>query len=56
MIIVYNNINIQTFFYNFEFIFVGNPKSLLPMPVEDASMRRSCSLSDLHMGNLGKSK
>ncbi|XP_019845144.2 mitogen-activated protein kinase-binding protein 1 isoform X8 [Bactrocera dorsalis] len=33
----------------------GNPKSLLPMPVEDSSMRRSCSLSDLHMGNLGKS-
>ncbi|XP_039952737.1 uncharacterized protein LOC120769680 isoform X4 [Bactrocera tryoni] len=32
-----------------------NPKSLLPMPVEDSSMRRSCSLSDLHMGNLGKS-
>ncbi|XP_017494691.1 PREDICTED: hybrid signal transduction histidine kinase K-like, partial [Rhagoletis zephyria] len=35
-----------------------NPKSLLPMPVEDSSMRRSCSLSDLHMGisgNMGKS-
>ncbi|XP_067624326.1 mitogen-activated protein kinase-binding protein 1 isoform X5 [Eurosta solidaginis] len=31
----------------------GNPKSLLPMPVEDSSMRRSCSLSDLHMGNIG---
>ncbi|XP_020714227.1 uncharacterized protein LOC101454210 isoform X3 [Ceratitis capitata] len=31
----------------------GNPKSLLPMPIEDSSMRRSCSLSDLHMGNMG---
>uniref|UniRef100_W8BAN5 Mitogen-activated protein kinase-binding protein 1 n=1 Tax=Ceratitis capitata TaxID=7213 RepID=W8BAN5_CERCA len=33
----------------------GNPKSLLPMPIEDSSMRRSCSLSDLHMGNMGNS-
>ncbi|XP_013102942.1 mitogen-activated protein kinase-binding protein 1 isoform X6 [Stomoxys calcitrans] len=33
----------------------GNPKNLNPMPVDDSSsIRRACSLSDLHMGNMGK--
>ncbi|XP_037957302.1 mitogen-activated protein kinase-binding protein 1 isoform X2 [Teleopsis dalmanni] len=34
----------------------GNLKSLLPMPIEESSIRRACSLSDLHMGNMGKGK
>ncbi|XP_033150892.1 mitogen-activated protein kinase-binding protein 1 isoform X2 [Drosophila busckii] len=32
----------------------GNPKTLNPMPIEESSIRRACSLSDLHMGNFGK--
>ncbi|TMW47455.1 hypothetical protein DOY81_007466 [Sarcophaga bullata] len=33
----------------------GNPKNIHPMPVEESSsIRRACSLSDLHMGNMGK--
>ncbi|XP_030384676.1 mitogen-activated protein kinase-binding protein 1 isoform X6 [Scaptodrosophila lebanonensis] len=32
----------------------GNPKALNPMPIEESSIRRACSLSDLHMGNFGK--
>ncbi|KAM7350862.1 WD repeat domain 62 isoform 5-T15 [Cochliomyia hominivorax] len=33
----------------------GNPKNLHPMPVEESSsIRRACSLSDLHMVNVGK--
>ncbi|KAH8377086.1 hypothetical protein KR093_003400, partial [Drosophila rubida] len=34
----------------------GNPKMLNPMPIEESSssIRRACSLSDLHMGNFGK--
>ncbi|KAI8042394.1 hypothetical protein M5D96_003707 [Drosophila gunungcola] len=31
-----------------------NPKTLNPMPIEESSIRRACSLSDLHMGNFGK--
>lgn len=34
----------------------GNPKTLNPMPIEESSIRRACSLSDLHMGNFGKRK
>jgi len=36
--------------------FSGNPKTLNPMPIEESSIRRACSLSDLHMGNFGKRK
>ncbi|KAH8412340.1 hypothetical protein KR009_001384 [Drosophila setifemur] len=32
----------------------GTPKTLNPMPIEESSIRRACSLSDLHMGNFGK--
>ncbi|XP_032597823.2 mitogen-activated protein kinase-binding protein 1 isoform X8 [Drosophila grimshawi] len=32
----------------------GNPKVLNPIPIEESSIRRACSLSDLHMGNFGK--
>ncbi|KRG02842.1 mitogen-activated protein kinase-binding protein 1 isoform X8 [Drosophila mojavensis] len=32
----------------------GNPKLLNPIPIEESSIRRACSLSDLHMGNFGK--
>ncbi|KAH8281750.1 hypothetical protein KR054_002805 [Drosophila jambulina] len=32
----------------------GNPKTINPMPIEESSIRRACSLSDLHMGNFGK--
>ncbi|KAL7740621.1 hypothetical protein ACLKA6_009502 [Drosophila palustris] len=34
----------------------GNPKMLNPLPIEESSssIRRACSLSDLHMGNFGK--
>ncbi|XP_030384671.1 uncharacterized protein LOC115631956 isoform X1 [Scaptodrosophila lebanonensis] len=33
---------------------LSNPKALNPMPIEESSIRRACSLSDLHMGNFGK--
>ncbi|XP_032294567.1 uncharacterized protein Wdr62 isoform X2 [Drosophila virilis] len=32
----------------------GNPKLINPIPIEESSIRRACSLSDLHMGNFGK--
>ncbi|XP_073825223.1 WD repeat domain 62 isoform X7 [Musca autumnalis] len=41
---------------NVEKLLEGNPKTLNPMPADDSSssIRRACSLSDLHMGNMGK--
>ncbi|XP_055837405.1 uncharacterized protein LOC129905836 isoform X3 [Episyrphus balteatus] len=33
----------------------NNNKNLMPVQIEDSSIRRACSLSDLHMGNMGKS-
>ncbi|KAH8403058.1 hypothetical protein KR222_003763, partial [Zaprionus bogoriensis] len=36
-------------------LLTGNPKLINPIPIEESSsIRRACSLSDLHMGNFGK--
>jgi len=44
--------------YNRLCLLTGNAKMLNPMPIEESSssIRRACSLSDLHMGNFGKRK
>ncbi|XP_055920018.1 mitogen-activated protein kinase-binding protein 1 isoform X2 [Eupeodes corollae] len=33
----------------------NNKNTIMPVQIEDSSIRRACSLSDLHMGNMGKS-